>query len=563
MGEFKSNLKQVDVYPMIKHYMKILDIYNLFNKYVPTEPDCIIEHSECLCVLVANIIIDNKPFYKIQKWLSKYSDGLNISDNTKLKSELFNDDRLARSISALYESDRNSLMTELSSNAIDNHALLTDEIHNDSTSVTFYGKYNNSDSSTLELKHGHNKDFRPDCKQLVFGLNITADGHVPLSFSLHNGNTSDDVTHIPNWNGLRGLLKKEDFVYIADCKLCSNKNLKTINDNHGLFITIVPQGRTEIKQFKKDMQDDKLEVNWDFAYEEKHSRKKDKKIIYRTYEPETKLEGFRIIWIHSSSKAEDEKKRMTHKINKALVKLEELSSKLNKQRLKTKKQIQAAVDKICKKTDDLIIVEIKSIRKQVKVRIAPGSKNKVANFKNTWSFTYELIYEKNIGAIKKIEKSNGLFPLVTNTDLAAKEVLQAYKRQIFLEKRMYTKKSILEVAPVFLKKETRIEAMLFLYFIALMIVSLIERNIRMNMEKQKIDQLPILPQGMNTKKPTWNNIRYFFNDVHSVEICQDNIPVHFEINNIKELHQLILKLLEVPGCVYKELSDEWWSFKHN
>ena len=73
---------------------------------------------------------------------------------------------------------------------------------------------------------------------------------------------------------------------------------------------------------------------------------------------------------------------------------------------------------------------------------------------------------------------------------------------------MYTKKTVLEVAPVFRKKVKRIEAILFFYFVALMIVSLIERKIRINMTKAKIEKLPILPQTMNTKKPTWNNIRY-------------------------------------------------------
>lgn len=539
--------------------MQTLDLYNLFRKYVPSAPDHIIEHADCLCVLVANVIIDTQPFYKIQNWLSRYIDGLNISENAKLKSDLFNDDRLARSLSCLYDADRNSLMTELTCNAIESHNLLTHEIHNDSTSVTFTGQYNKSDSSTLELKHGHNKDFRPDCKQLVFGLNITADGHVPLSFDLYNGNTSDDVTHIPNWNGLRSLLNKEDFIYVADCKLCSNENLKTINDNNGSFITIIPQGRTEIKQFKKDLKEENNKVNWEFAYETNHSRNKDKKVIYKTYEPDNKLQGFRIVWVHSSSKADDDKNRRTHKINDALIKLDELSKKLNKRRLKTKKQIQAAIDKICHKSEDFISVKIKSIRKQVKVRIAPGSKDKISNFKNTWSFTYELVFEKNNDAIQKAERCDGLFPLVTNTELIPKEVIQAYKRQIYLEKRMYTKKSILEVAPVFLKKETRIEAMMFLYFIALMIVSLIERNIRLNMEKQNIKQLPILPQGMNTNKPTWNNIRYFFNDVHSVEIIQGKIPVHFEINNVKDLHQLVLRLLDIPEHVYKNLTGEWWS----
>ena len=69
------------------------------------------------------------------------------------------------------------------------------------------------------------KDFRPECKQIVFGLNITSDGHVPLSYKLFDGNSTDDVTHIPNWNALRSLLEKEDFIYVADCKLYSQKNL--------------------------------------------------------------------------------------------------------------------------------------------------------------------------------------------------------------------------------------------------------------------------------------------------------------------------------------------------
>ena len=45
--------------------------------------------------------------------------------------------------------------------------------------------------------------------------------------------------------------------------------------------------------------------------------------------------------------------------------------------------------------------------------------------------------------------------------------------------------------------------------------------------------------------------------MHSTEIFQDNIPVHFEINNMKELHQLILKLLEIPDIVYANLTGEW------
>ena len=70
-------------------------------------------------------------------------------------------------------------MCELSSNAIDVYTLETCQVHNDSTSITFFGEYKNEDPEAVKLKHGFNKDHRPDCKQIVFGLNITADGNVP------------------------------------------------------------------------------------------------------------------------------------------------------------------------------------------------------------------------------------------------------------------------------------------------------------------------------------------------------------------------------------------------
>ncbi len=157
---------------------------------------------------------------------------------------------------------------------------MTDENHNDSTTVTFLGNYNNQHNDAVKLKHGHNKDFRPDCKQLVFGLNITSDGHVPLSFNLWDGNTTDDVTHIPNWNGLRALIAKEDFIYVADCKLCSKDNLDHINKYGGSFITIFPKGRKEVTQFINHLKTNK--VKWEPACKTQISRKKGNFNVFKT-----------------------------------------------------------------------------------------------------------------------------------------------------------------------------------------------------------------------------------------------------------------------------------------
>jgi transposase len=557
MKQFETRFKQVDVLPMVKHFMDELDLFNLFKKYIRPTPDSLADHAESLCILTANIICDNKPLYKVQEWLSKYSDGI---VDEPIEANLFNDDRLARALCALFDSDRHSLMTEVSCNAIRVHKLLTDEIHNDSTTITFIGNYKNPDPDAVKLKHGHNKDFRPDCKQLVFGLNITSDGHVPLSYKLFDGNTNDDVTHIPNWNGLRTLLEKEDFIYVADCKLCSHKNLTHIAQNGGFFITIVPKDRKEVKQFLKQLKSNDIEFK--DAYQVESSRKKDKVNIFKTYEADPTKKGFRIIWVHSSSKQEDDQARRQKKIDKAMVALEELSPKLNAYHLKTKKEIRAAVDSICKGIKEFLDVKILTERKQIKVKISPGRPSLKSVYNNKWEFTHSIQWELNKKALLEASKTDGIFPLITNTALEACDVLKKYKSQPFLEKRLYTKKTVLEVAPVFLKKEKRIEAILFLYFTALMIVSLMERKIRMNMAKENIEKLPILPQGMNSKKPTWNNIRYFFRNVHYSKIIRDGVCIQSIVKGLSDLHKQINRLLDVPSSVYKNLQPRWWQFTY-
>ena len=558
MEQIEAQYKQVDVLPMVKHYMDSLDLYNLFKKYVPSPTSCLAEHAESLCIITANIICDNKPLYKVQEWLAKYADGLT---NQSANADKFNDDRLGRSLSALFKADRHSLMTEVSCNAIKLHKLLTDEIHNDSTSVTFKGKYANPDPDAVQLKHGHNKDFRPDCKQIVFGLNITADGHVPLSYKAYNGNRDDDTTHIPNWNELRSLIQKEDFIYIADCKLCSSKNLAYIDENNGYFITIIPKFHKESKSFMDYIKTN--DVEWEDAFEIRHSRKKKEINKFRTYEAGKASKGYRIIRVHSSSKEQEDKKRRLKKIDEAQKALEELIPKLNAYHLKTQKQITKAVNKICKQVEGLIDVKITKGRKQICKRI-PSTRRRPGDpiYENKWSFNYGLEWKINEQAAIDESKTDGLFPLITNNNLLdAAEVLRMYKRQSYLEKRMYTKKSILDIAPVFLKKERRIEAVLLLYFFALMIVSLIERNIRLNMTKQKIEKLPILPQKMNTKKPTWNNIRYFCRNIHLSVIIKNKVPIQADVQGFSQLHKKVCELVEVPCSAYKNLHDRWWLFE--
>ena len=69
-------IKQLDVLPMVKHYMNELKVYRFFDKYVPNENGAEIEPAQVLCMMVMNIVNAAQPLYRMQDWLANYLDGI-------------------------------------------------------------------------------------------------------------------------------------------------------------------------------------------------------------------------------------------------------------------------------------------------------------------------------------------------------------------------------------------------------------------------------------------------------------------------------------------------------
>jgi hypothetical protein len=109
----------------------------------------------------------------------------------------------------------------------------------------------------------------------------------------------------------------------------------------------------------------------------------------------------------------------------------------------------------------------------------------------------------NEEAIQEAVRRDGLFPLITNSETATLgEVLEKYKYQPFLEKRHEQLKSVLEVAPVYLKKPERVASLLLLYFVALLLYALVEREVRRRMKESNLKALDLYPEGRPSRQPT-------------------------------------------------------------
>lgn len=545
MKNINSTAKLLGVKPMVTYFMDQLKLRELFEKYMPKTKKMLVAPADALLLMIFNIITAPSPLYKMSEWAADYLDGIGEASH---EASYYNDDCLGRKTDRLYECDRNSLMCDISAMAVKVHSLETDILHSDSTSVTFKGRYENQSSDGVQLCHGHNKDFRPDCLQLVYGLNITEDGNVPLSFQLFDGNRTDDATHIPNWENLRNMLDKTDFIYAADCKLCSEENLDHIHDNKGYFVTVVPKNRTILKPFKQQLENGG--VQWEPACSVPDNREPSKRNCFSTFESSPTEKGYRLIWILSSAKALQDKKTRDRRLAKAENNLTEIAGKLNRYKLKTQNQIETAIANATKNVKGLIDIDLVEHRKNYRKKVGKGRPGPNSTYKDCTQITFELNWQINREAVDRQALSDGTFPLITNTDKECADVLRIYKQQPGLEKRFNTAKSVLEIAPVFLKKSTRVEAIMFLYFAALMVISLMERAVRSQMAEESIKDLPILPQKMKTSKPTWNNLKYLFRNVHLSQIFVKDHCVKQMIKGLHDVHIVVLRLLGIPPSIY-------------
>ena len=136
---------------------------------------------------------------------------------------------------------------------------------------------------------------------------------------------------VPNANNM------EDFIYVADSKLCAFENLHTIAGNGGHFITVVPRNFREVKGFLERARAGE-QIGWQYEHEVPDSRQKGRTQTYRIHVGERLQEDYRILWVHSEAKERLECKNREHRLDQAEQALKKLSSGLNRGTLKTREQ---------------------------------------------------------------------------------------------------------------------------------------------------------------------------------------------------------------------------------
>ncbi len=548
------NSYSIGVLPILDRFFDRLRLQPILRDHLPPEDRrCRIATPTGLLLLLKNLLVSREPLYGIGEWAARHVPELLGLGPDQLPA--LNDDRVGRCLDRLFDADIPTLTLAIVVHAVREFAVELDELHNDSTTITFHGDYETADRERtlrgrlrLAVTWGHDKDHRPDLKQLLYILTVTRDGAVPVQFRVQSGNATDDRSHRDTWDLLCKLTGRRDFLYVADCKLATAGNMAYIHEHGGRFLSVLPRTRGEDAAFRAEILGGR--VHWRRIHD-KYDDEGELVDRFSIHEPEvTSVEGYRLIWYYSTRKAELDAVARQQRIERALGRLAELREKLASPRTRHRERakVAEAVEAILGDTgtEGEIEVTIEERTEETFRQQRRGRPNAETLYVKSERKRFELTCRVDAARLAEAARCDGIFPLITNEmTMSATDLLLAYKQQPMIEKRFAQLKTDFVVAPVFLKEVSRIQALLCVYFLALLVESLLERELRRAMEREGIESLPLYPEGRACRRPTARKVIDLFEDVQRHELSAGRRPAVVFTTKLSRLQRRILRLLKM------------------
>jgi transposase len=519
--------------PVIVHYFERLRLGAIINEVVPWEGG--VPLGTVVEIMIANRLLNPAALYRIGEWAQKAS----LTDYYGLLPKQLNDDLLGRALERL-ANYADVIEAALVTRMIKVFKVQVNQIHFDITDVELYGAYEQQFAEgqtppTPLPAYGRTKSGRKNVKQIGLGLNVTADGGVPIGHLPLDGNAAESPVHLENLRVLAKTLGKSDFVYIADTKLDTTDNLLAIVAGNGFFLC----GGA----FQPHLQDQYLKLKHrgklqkvDYFPQSQARRPADQRDQYEAVETTAVLKGtvngrtmrvaYRLVFVWSEAKARQEAQTRERHASKIREEFEAIARNLNKYSLTTQEKILGRLESAKAKYSEGSLFEYKL------------TKDRKGLFHLTWK-----INAKRLERLKQLE---GVYVLKTNLPVKrcpTAKALSTYKEQSQVERRFHHCKGPLAVAPMFLEKPERMAGLLCILVWALMVMALMERQTRRSLKGKPIYGL--YPENRPSPAPTGPAILKCFSTL-CIVIVKEHGKVSRRLAEPDPTQRKLLNLLGIP-----------------
>jgi transposase len=456
--------KMLGALPVVAEFARRVDIAGIVDRAAPVRDIAYATHGQVIEALIANRLTSPTPLVHVEDWARDWA----VEEIFGLSAEVLNDDRIGRALDAVAP-HLDGIVGSVGAQAIATFGVDVARIHWDMTSISLYGAYPSSVEDHIEPRFGHPKDRRPDLKQVQAGLAVSSDGGIPVWHHAYDGGAGEVAQVVPAMEALSQLADERSFLMVGDSKLVSYPNLAAMVAARVGFIA--PASKSYVGADVLGACDLDAAEPVDYVAERDADKAPEDRGSYRILEDTMVLTGknkgdpaldLRRVFVWSSARAGAAANARTKKLDRARDDLERLGRGLGGRYYRSDKQV-----------TDRIAVITKQRRVTAYLHTTVGTDPTTSKPTLEWHFDQ--------AAIDAEAATDGWYALLTNldADIDTAGVFRHYKGQEAPERRYHNFKGPLAVAPMFLKNNRRIEALISVICLALLIFALVERAVRL------------------------------------------------------------------------------------
>ncbi len=504
-----------------------LGISAVIDEALPKTRDHILPHSKVVSAMLLNGLgFNERRLYFFSRFFTDLSTEQLFGPG--VTPEHLNDDVLLRTLDRIYDYGTTDLFNRIVMNVMKKFQFGTHLLHADTTSFSVHGDYDNEEENfrNIQITYGHNKDLRWDLKQFVLSM-VTNQHGIPLFTQPYSGNESDKKILLETIQKVKQNLNLEDKAYyVADSAFYTGPNLQTLG-HHTFWISHPPATIDEVKLL--------LVADMPMVPGEEEG--------YSFYERLVNYAGIEQKWVlvHSEKRRAASEKTYQKNLDNRLEKARKSLKKLRSKEFACEPDAQMAArlwfDDYPYLSSDKIQI-LSRTKKNNGKKGRPGKDESVVTVYSV-DAPIEIIPE----VIEQEKTRLGRFVLATNDlDLEADSLLKYYKGQQSVERGFrFLKDKSFRVAEVFLKKESRIEALSMIMVLCLFVYAIAEWYLRSKLKEtgKKVNNQLKKP----IQNPTMKWIFTLFMRPAEVTVCLNSHIQRFIVN----LDEDVTQILEIMG----------------
>jgi transposase len=462
--------KTLGALPVVADYCRRLDLAGIIDRICPVRDLAHLSHGQVIEALIANRLTSPAPLVRVSEWAGQWA----VEEIFGIAAELLNDDRIGRALDAIAP-ELDGIIGSIGAKAISAFGLEVSRLHWDMTSISLHGDFEDNDEDYPAPKYGHPKDRRHDLKQVQAGLAVTSDGAVPVLHRAYDGNASEVTQVVAAMTALTKMAAPRDFLLVGDSKLVSYNNLVAMTDAGVTFLA--PASKTYVPAAVLATLDIHAAVEVEHVAERDLGKPVTERGRWRVLEDTTTLTGprtkdpvltLRRVFVHSTARAQAAVTARERKLAQARDDLQRLERGLGSRHYPDAASVTTRIAAISR-----------ARRVSAVLRTTVGTDPVTGKPTLAWTFD-----EQALAAEAALDGWHALLTNLDPTDADAPEALRRYKGQEAVERRYGAFKGPLAVAPLFLKNNRRIAALITVICLALLIFCLIERQTRLAIAPQ-------------------------------------------------------------------------------